>query len=77
MNSQKFTISKLIEHAERAYREYGDIQIAIRVNESVLMAINGVGIAGLNTESRNVDDTFLCFVGGKSLPEVGEEPLAE
>jgi hypothetical protein len=61
----KLTVTKLIEHAERAYREYGDIQIAIRMNHTHIVPVVQVGVAGLDPLNRSVDDTYLCLAANK------------
>jgi hypothetical protein len=72
--SDKFTITKLIEHAERAYKEYGDIQIAIRMDEVHISPVCQVGIAGVGSIDRTVDNTFLCFAANPSYKEISEDP---
>lgn len=69
MNHQKLRLTEVFEQLENAYKKYGNIAIAIRINTDTMVPVLQTGISEVEAGGQGIDNFYFCF-----SPDVVQEP---
>ncbi len=64
MNHQKLRITELFEQLENAYKKYGNIAVAIRVDINTVVPVLQTGISEMKEGQVGIDNFYFCFSPG-------------